>query len=190
MMQRARTYIGFIAFLLLSSLVIPQANAAGKRSIKAIPKPPKLSKLSMMYMSRYVEKVNDLVQKKWRIKQLNWLQVHNRSAAMRLWLNKKGKLLRFKFLASSGHPVYDMTLVRAIKLTTFPKPPRRLRKYLKRYGVGIVFRKRAFNKKHKRLIRKYNGNTKIPNWIPPGDKPRFFKKVSKKKAKKAKKKKK
>lgn len=119
----------------------------------------------LLVTGRYLAAVHKRVQSLWKAKNVPVMELHRRSAIIRFWIRKDGKLRRIRVVQKSDHKAFDKSLLKAVsKALPFPKPPALILKTVQEKGVEIMFRKRAFLKKNLPLKTKYKGKSTLTNW--------------------------
>jgi TonB family protein len=120
---------------------------------------------TLLLTAQYLVTVNQQIQKIWDVSEISIMELHNRSAVAQLWIDRRGRLHKYKLTQSSGLKVFDQSLIKAIrKAPPFPAPHKAIRNAIFKGGIEITFRRRVFRKKLLPIKRKYRDTTVMPEW--------------------------
>jgi len=88
--------------------------------------------------SGYLESLRDRLADHWELPV--WLSRQKLSAQTRVWIDRRGKLIRFEFQKTSGNTQFDEAVKRTIVASQpLPAPPRELSSQLENAGVLVGF---------------------------------------------------
>ncbi|TNE49762.1 MAG: TonB C-terminal domain-containing protein [Deltaproteobacteria bacterium] len=118
-------------------------------------------------LARYMAAINKKIQKNWDISSVPLMELHRRTAVVHLFINAKGHLIKFRISQSSGLKSFDNSIIHAVRKShPFTKPPKAIRKILRKNGSEITIRRRVFRKKLFPNRPHYRGTVVVPNWRP------------------------
>jgi len=88
--------------------------------------------------SGYLESLRDRLADHWELPV--WLSRQKLSAQTRVWIDRRGKLIRFEFQKTSGNTQFDEAVKRTIVASQpLPAPPRELSSQLENAGILVGF---------------------------------------------------
>lgn len=88
-------------------------------------------------MNAYGAHITDVLRSNWIIPV--WLQSEKLRAAVRIYIDAKGKVMSFQFLQKSGNEVFDNCVKSAINNSNFAPPPAEMAPGLRSSGIEVLF---------------------------------------------------
>lgn len=138
-----------------------QTHAAPPQSRTEPPTP------DLLLVARYMNEVHQKVQRFWNVKGISLMDLHRRYAVLQLWLDHKGRVIKFRITQSSNLRAMDRSLIEAVrKAHPFPPPPRGIASLLRNEGLEVTIKRRVFLKKLLPVKPHYRGTAVVPNWRP------------------------